>query len=261
MTEFAERQRGLEDWTKRTEELWTPDAKKVVELLGSNDAVFVSGPNGSGKSTFLTDKIREISTAQGWQSGFQDTSWFMSLKDAPTDALLNSVTSQFKELPLVEEGRVGVVVLDEVGWLDKPHLSIVLGAAADRGYKKMVLIPAGTSVDMRQKSIAEISEVLGKGGKSSCVYTMDQKSLPDALYKEYLELFGVPNEVIDFVVANLPHYLRLLDTFRGSKTIDAARESWDGNYKYKGVTYEQYEEAEAKIAKYLANKETGLEPI
>lgn len=259
MTELAEEEKRFDDWTRRAGELWTPDAQQVVNLLNSNDVVFVSGPSGAGKTSFLTPKIMSLATAQNWQSASEDTSRFMIPVDPPIDLFLTNVSSHFKQFPNVGEGKTGVMILDEVGWLDKQRLTGIIGVVENKGYKKFVLIPVAKDEETRNKTILRIKEVLSETGKSSAVYTMDQKSIPDKLARELLGYDNTSNEVIDFVLANFPTYLKILDLFRGCKDISAARTLWDSNWNR--ISPEQQLEVDEKIRKYLAIKETGIELI
>ncbi len=139
-------------------------------------------------------------------------------------------------------------------------LARTLRLTEQRGYKKFVLIPAGTDDTVRQETIEGIQKVLAKQGKTSEIYKMGQKTIPVDLSREFFELSSVPKEVIDFVVGNFPTYLRVLELFRADKDINSILNSWDSNWNRLGIPYEQASAVEERARAVLANKGMGLEP-
>lgn len=256
MAEQLELTRQYEDWGKRASELWTPDAQRVITLLGENDVVFVDAPNGSGKTHFLIPAITRLSTPLGWNTHSLDTSEVkLASEDIRTARntdyqLTDAFQRELENLPPLRSTQKGLLILDEIGWMNDYDVLRILRTGNMNGYQKFVLIPAARP-DRKDKQINELQKKLATVGKTSAVLQMPKKVIPENQSREFLEIHGSPPEVIDLIVTNFPMYLRVLDLFRGDKTIEDVMRGWQANATARGITNDEYTVVQDKLNDWL----------
>lgn len=188
---------------------------------------FLNAPHGSGKTRFLSPKIKELAVNRDWQTAYEDLTHVKFGTDIHKGIFdIDKFRVGLGQLPKVKDNSTGVIILDEAGWImTGGNLTEILKFSEGRGYKKSILIPAGKDNDVREKLISDSRDALNKAHKTSQVYQMDRKVIPEHLSREYLELLGVPEEVIEFAVSTYPLYLGVLDLVGVNKTVESARKN------------------------------------
>lgn len=246
--DWLETQHRLAEWGRKVNLLWSQDAQRVVNLFDQGfDSVIINGPRGSGKSMNLVPQMKQEVTRRGWHYAELDVNQILEVdKDKPAErkAVFEHELSRF---PPVDSTSTGLMILDESGVLKTEEDISELFAESDRrGYKRSVMIPAGFSEEKRAKMITALQEVLTDQGKSSTVYKLERRTLPEELAREYFGIAKTPQEVIEFALPIFPMYPNVVYFIGIARSVESVKRWWK-NYKdnfarfQRGLTREDVE--------------------
>lgn len=226
-----ETQNRLNEWSKKVNLLWTQDAQRVVNLLDQGfDSVIVDGPWGSGKSMNLVPQIEQEVSRRGWYCAGLDARKISGVHRKKPAERKATFEYELNRFPAVDSPSTGLMLLDESGILETEDvLGEFLAESDKRGYKRSVVIPAGGTEDVRAEMIDTVQKSLGDQGKSSAVYKLGRRTLPEELVREYFDITETPPEVVDFVLSIFPMYPNVVYFIGGQKSVDSVRRWWRDN--------------------------------
>lgn len=256
--EFFEQQRRLKEWSQKVSLLWAQDAQKVIGLLEQgSDSVIVDGPWGSGKSMNLVPQIKLEVSRLGWYCADLDARKLAGIHRKSQLERLTEFENELSKFPQVGSSTsAGLMLLDESGVLETEEtLSDFLTMSDKRGYKRTVVIPAGGTEGIRDEMTSAIQNVLSEKGKTTAVYKLERKLLPESLSREYFSIKETPTDVIDFIMPVFPMYPNVVCSIGGKKSVKGVLMWWENNKKnptgyLRGLTKEDVELTDKQLGSF-----------
>lgn len=237
--ERNEHHNPLDAWKKEADKLWDRDAYRILLQLTRSDAVFVDAQAGSGKTHFLTPELIRQAPERHW----------VARRVTLTEQLPNF---GIDTLPVVPEDSLGVIIADESGRMTRDDYRWFREFSEHKGYEKTVFMPAGITAAVRTELIKNGQQHLRELDRSSAVYKMQLKKIPDKLAQQYLTLRGVPKEAIEFALQTFPTSPGILEQLSYYHSPDAMRQWWEDNrdelWRYeRGITHESFKAVEKRL--------------
>ncbi len=250
-----ETQQRLEEWTKKANLLWTQDAHNVMRILDQGfDTVIVDGPWGSGKSECLVPEIEQVASRQGWYHGKFDARKIAGVHRKGSEERKITFEHELSRFPQFDVNTdTALMILDESGVLETEDATgEFIDECYRQGYKKLVIIPAGGSENIRTDMILTLQKTLKRRGKSDAVYKLEKHPLPEDLAREYFDITKTPMEVVDFILSVFPMYVSVIYRLGGNQSIDSVRQWWESNrivagFPLRGLSRNEIEVINQKI--------------
>ena len=138
--------------------------------------------------------------------------------------------SELNIFPIPSPNQPSIAIIDEASELETDSgLSELMTEIRRKGYQKLLIIATGSSDELVTNTTALIQRVLVTQEKSSSVYRLEKKTLTPQLAREYLNIIGAQQEVIDFIIKVFPLYPNILALIGYKDSIDSVKRWWRRN--------------------------------